>query len=135
MMHSAARPPAGLLNRFRPPNVQPPPPPPAPAELAEFKRELGRLHFTLGHETVTDYRTTTAMPAVDTKANLVKHVKVHTHRTNFVLGDEGLDYRSQSMMMSGQKAVKLHDPYMPRRDGSWKKRLGATGGAASAGST
>ena len=101
---------------------------PDAAELAEFKRELGRLHFTLGHETKTDYRTTTAMPAVDTKAALVRPVKVHTHRTNFVLGDEALDYRSQAMVMSGQEAVKLHDPYMPRRDGSWKKRLGAAGG-------
>lgn len=92
----------------------------ASADLDEFRRELGRLHFSLGSEAATDYTTTTAMPAVDTMAAHVPRVRKNMHRTNFVLGDEATDYRSQSMSMSGQESMKLDDPYMPHRDGSWK---------------
>ena len=93
------------------------------ADLDKFRRELGRLHFSLGSEAVTDYTTTTAMPAVDTKAARVPRVRKNMHRTNFVLGDEATDYRSQAMSMSGQESMKLDDPYVPHRDGSWKEDM------------
>lgn len=50
-------------------------------------------------------------------------MKKNTHGTNFVLGDEECDYRSTVMVMTGQERVKLDDPYVPRRDGSWKKTV------------
>jgi hypothetical protein len=63
------------------------------------------------------------MPDVDTRAAHTKPFKKNTHGTNFVLGDEVCDFRTNTMVMTGQERVKLDDPYVPRRDGSWKKDI------------
>jgi hypothetical protein len=92
-------------------------------ELKKFKAELTRLHFQLGTEGSTDYSTTTSMPPVDTKGSKRPPMKKDTHRTNFVLGDETVEYRSESMRMSGAAEMTLRQPYQPRIDNSWEKDL------------
>ena len=92
------------------------------AELKDFKTELSRLHFKLG-DAETEYFSTAFMPPVDTLAAKSETVKKETHKTSFTLGDEVTDYRTVTMVASGQKEVKLDEPYVPRRDGSWKKDI------------
>jgi len=92
-------------------------------ELKAFKAELTRLHFQLGSETKPDFSTTNGMPPVDTKACKRPPMKKNTHGTNFVLGDDATDYRSESMRMAGTEAMTLRQVYQPRIDTSWEKDL------------
>lgn len=92
-------------------------------EMKTFKAELSRLHFSLGDEDRTSYATTNTMPSFDVRSARAAAIVKDTHRTTFVLGDESTEYRTTVMTMTGMDAAKLHDPYIPQRDGSWKAHM------------